>query len=260
MKYCLLFWICPLLVIAQRATLKGVVQSNHAEALPFVTVTLKNTKFATTSDQQGNYQMKDIPYGEYEVEFSFVGFQSQTKTISIKQPSITENVRLVEAIHELNEVVVAAEKQSNLQQQKAISIKSIDIKEVITQNSLLTDVADRISGVRIRRSSSLGEKSDISINGMRGNAVRVYIDGLPMEFLYPNFDISTLPLSNIKRVDVFKGVLPVDVGTDAMGGAINIITEQKAHSHLRASYSVGSFNTHLADVEVGLANKNNFFF
>lgn len=260
MKYCLLFWICPLLVIAQRATLKGIVQSSHAEPLPFVTVTLKNTKFVTTSDQQGNYQMKDIPYGDYEVEFSFVGFQSQTKTISIKQPNLTENAKLVEAIHELSEVVVAAEKQSSLQQQKAISIKSIDIKEVITQNNLLTDVADRVSGVRIRRSSSLGEKSDISINGMRGNAIRVYIDGLPMEFLYPNFDISTLPLSNIKRVDVFKGVLPVDVGTDAMGGAINIITEQKAHSHLRASYSVGSFNTHLADVEVGLANKNNFFF
>src|SRR5690606_22844167 len=160
---------------------------------------------------------------------------------------------------ELQEVTVKAVKQSEVQESKAMAIKSINIKEVITQNSLLTDVIDRVSGVRIRRSGSLGDPSDISINGMRGNAIRIYIDGLPMEFLYPNFDVSTLPLSSIKRTDIFKGVLPVDVGTDAMGGAVNIITEQRSHSHARASYSLGSFNRHLADVEIGLAGKKNAF-
>jgi len=68
-----------------------------------------------------------------------------------------------------------------------------------------------------------------------------------------------LPLSNIKRLDVYKGVLPVDVGTDAMGGAVNIVTEQPTTSGVRASYSYGSFNTHMADLQLSLANKKNFF-
>ncbi|MDZ7896993.1 MAG: TonB-dependent receptor [Arcicella sp.] len=243
----------------QQVNLEGRVISDKNTIIPFATISLKNTKIATVTNEQGKFELKDIPFGEYTIEASSVGYKTQAKRIAVNASQTPIEIILLDASQELAEVSVTAEKTSKVQEQRAIAIKSIEIKDVIAQNTLLTDIADRISGVRIRRSSSLGEKSDISINGMRGNAIRVYIDGLPMEFMYPNFDISTLPLSNIKRMDVFKGVLPVDVGTDAMGGAINIITEQKAHSHLRASYSLGSFNTHLADFEVGLANKKNLF-
>lgn len=252
--------LLPLWSFAQRATLTGLVQDERLEALHFASISLKNTNYATTTDEKGYFQLRSVPYGTYTLEVTLVGYKAVSKSIQINTSTVAQKITLVEELKELNEVIVKAEKASIVQEQKAIAIKSVDIKDVIVQNSLLTDVADRISGVRIRRSSSLGDRSDVSINGMRGNAIRIYIDGLPIEFLYPNFDISTLPLNNIKRMDVFKGVLPVDVGTDAMGGAINIITEQKAHSHLRASYSLGSFNTHLADVEVGLASKKNFFF
>ena len=252
--------LLPLWSIAQRATLSGVIQNERLERLPYASISLKNTNHSITTDEKGYFQLQHISYGTYDLEVKSIGYKLFRKTIKISTPTEIQNITLTEDLKELNEVVVRAEKASAVQEQKAIAIKSIDIKDVIVQNSLLTDVADRISGVRIRRSSSLGDRSDVSINGMRGNAVQIYIDGLPMEFLYPNFDISTLPLSNIKRMDVYKGVLPVDVGTDAMGGAINIITEQKAHSHLRASYNIGSFNTHLADVEIGLSTKKNFFF
>ncbi|MCD8540127.1 MAG: hypothetical protein LRY55_10425 [Leadbetterella sp.] len=60
-------------------------------------------------------------------------------------------------------------------------------------------------------------------------------------------------------MDVYKGVVPVDIGTDAMGGAINIITDQKAHNSLKAGYYLGSFNTHMADLSLALAGKSNYF-
>lgn len=243
---------------AQHATLRGRVSNAKNEPIAFATLKITALHLGTSSNGKGEYQLKNIPNGQYELQVSCVGYKLYKQPITIKK-STELNISLEEASNEMSEVVVRSEKQSATVESKPMLIKSVDIKDVITQNSLLTDVADRISGVRIRRSSSLGEKSDVSINGMRGNAIRIYIDGLPMEFLYPNFDISTLPLSNIKRMDVFKGVLPVDVGTDAMGGAINIITEQKAFSHARASYSNGSFNTHLADLEIGLASKKNAF-
>ena len=257
--YWVLCCLFPFLAEAQRGNLTGFVQTAQSEALLQVSVYLENTNFTTTSDQTGRYLLENIPYGTYSLVFQLIGYRKVTKTIRVASSGSTENVQMTEASQELNEVVVAPEKQSTVQQQRTIAIASIDIREVITQNNLLTDIADRIAGVRIRRSGSLGARSDISINGMRGNAIRVYVDGLPMEFLYPSFDISTLPLGTIKRLDVYKGVIPVDVGADAMGGAINIITEQKAHSHLRASYSLGSFNTHLADFEIGLANRKKFF-
>ncbi len=256
----LLLLFTPYLLLAQSNVIKGQIKTTTGEAVPFASVSLKNTNIATLTDSSGKFEIKGVSAGEYVLMASSIGFEGFEKKVRVsKNASVFEAIILKNSDTQLQEVTVKQEKQSRLQETKPIAIKSIEIKNVITQNVLLTDVIDRVSGVRIRRSSSMGDRSDISINGIRGDAIRVYIDGIPMELLYPNFDISTLPLGNVKRLDIYKGVLPVDVGTDALGGGINIITEQKSHNTFRASYNVGSFNTHLADVNLSLTNKKNYF-
>ncbi|PKK36696.1 hypothetical protein BWI96_09960 [Siphonobacter sp. SORGH_AS_0500] len=246
-------------LFAQRFSLRGRVGDEQGKPLSFVTVYLKNTKHITQSDSTGQFLLPNVASGTYRLVISHLGFNSVEQEVAIRQSTTLDPIVLTSTAKNLDEVAVKAEKQTKIQETKPITISSVQIKEVAAQNVLLTDVVDRLSGVRIRRSSSLGDASDISINGIRGTAVRVYINGLPMEFIYPRFDISTLPLGNVKRIDVYKGVLPVEVGTDAMGGGINLITEQKTYNSLRASYNVGSFNTHLADFTLGLANAKNYF-
>ncbi len=244
---------------AQRFTLQGIVNDDVGKPIPSVTVYLKSTKYTALSDSAGQYVIARITPGKYTLIVSHLGFGKVEREVDIRKDITLGTIVLTSTAKELDEVAVTAEKQTTIQETKPITISSIQIKDAVAQNVLLTDVVDRLSGVRIRRSSSLGDASDISINGIRGTAVRVYINGLPMEFVYPRFDISTLPIGNVKRIDVYKGVLPVEVGTDAMGGGINLITEQKTYNSLRASYNVGSFNTHLADFSLGLANAKNYF-
>lgn len=255
----ILLLFAPYFLYAQNTSIKGQIKSSTGEPLSFISVSLKSTNKASLSDTAGRFEIKGVTKGDYILIASSIGYQTIEKPIKVNGNSLFEELTMKSTDTELQEVVVTQERQSRMQETKPIAIKSIEIKNVITQNVLLTDVIDRVSGVRIRRSSSLGDRSDISINGLRGEAIRVYIDGIPMELLYPNFDISTLPIGNVKRLDIYKGVLPVDVGTDALGGGINIITEQKSHNNLRASYNVGSFNTHLADINLGLTNKQNYF-
>ena len=243
----------------QEVSVNGTVKNSNGEFLPFVTISLKSTNYSFTTNEEGKFKIDHVADGEYKLVVSHVGFKTFEKSIKVAAKSVFEEIVLINSATELDEVLVKTEKQTKVLETKPIAISSVEIKNVISQNVLITDVVDRLSGVRIRRSSSLGDNSDISINGMRGNAVRIYIDGLPMEFIYPNFDISTLPIGNLKRIDVYKGVLPVDVGTDALGGGINLITEQKSYNSLKASYNVGSFNTHLADVTLGLTNAKNYF-
>ncbi len=259
MRLIFLFMLMGFQLFAQQSVVDGVVKDAQGQTLPFATVSLKNTKNAIITNADGYYKLTKIPHGEHILVFSAVGFQTLEHKFTVNTSSKTINIQLEASSKELDEVTVKATAQAKVQETKPLSIKSIEIKDVVNQTVLLTDVLDKISGVRIRRSSSLGEASDISINGLRGNAIRVYIDGIPMEFMYPSFDISNLPLGNIKRVDVYKGVLPVDVGSDALGGGINIITEQKAYNTFKASYNIASFNTHLTDINLGLANKNNYF-
>ncbi len=256
----LLFCLLPVLAFAQNASLRGRVADTDNTSLAGVTVNLLNTEFSTVTDTGGHFRISDLPAGTYMIALSYVGFETLKRTLVLPaQGTVMESFVLNPASHDLEEFTVTAPKQSKVMEAKSIVVRSVDIKEVIQQSTVLTDVADRLSGVRIRRSGSLGDRSDISINGVAGAAIRIYIDGVPMEIAYPAYDLSTLPLNNIKRMDVYKGVVPVDIGTDAMGGAINIITEQKAHNSLRAGCYLGSFNTHMADLSLGIASKSNYF-
>ena len=59
--------------------------------------------------------------------------------------------------------------------------------------------------------------------------------------------------------DRYKGVVPVDFGTDAIGGIVNVVTDKnKRELFLDASYSYGSFNTHKSYVNFGQKLKGGF--
>jgi len=257
----LLLFFVPFLSYAQHSVFTGQVFSPAGQPLSGVNVILNRTGAAAVTDSAGRFLISRLVAGPYTAVLSYTGFETLETRITVPvNGTHKQDFILVPASRELGELTVTSARQSKMMEAKTLAIKSVEMKDVAHQSTVLGDVADRLSGIRIRRSGSMGDRSDISINGITGSGVRIYIDGIPMEIAYPAYDLSTLPLNTVKRMDVYKGVVPVDIGTDAMGGAINIITEQKANNHLRASYYTGSFNTHMADLNLGLANKNQWFF
>ncbi|UII77074.1 TonB-dependent receptor [Flagellimonas sp. HMM57] len=253
------FLFLPITLFAQnRFEITGTITSDDGQPLAFASIALdKNNKYAI-AENNGSYRIPNVKTGEYMVTVSSLGFETVVRTITVDKDLKLDFV-LAESAQQLDDVIVQGKKTATEQAEKAITIGSFELADIVAQTNIITDAIDRISGVRIRRSGSLGDNSDISINGLNGTAVRVYIDGIPLEFLYPGLDLATLPLTDIKRVDVYKGVLPVDIGTDALGGGINIITETKYTNRIKASYSLGSFNTHLADINMTLTDGNDNF-
>ena len=70
---------------AQGGTISGkVVDAQTKEPLPFCNVFINNTTIATTTDLEGNYVLKDVPEGEFELGFSFIGYQAQQKSATIR--------------------------------------------------------------------------------------------------------------------------------------------------------------------------------
>ena len=87
----------------------------------------------------------------------------------------------------------------------------------------------------------------------------MFIDGVPQEGVGSSFSLNNIPVSFADRIEVYKGVVPVGFGTDAIGGVINIVTNKKRRNwFLDASYSYGSFNTHRSYVNFGQTFKNGF--
>ncbi len=232
----------------------GKVTDEQQNTLPGVNIVIQGTGKGAITDVKGEYFINNLDKGTYVLEVSFVGFEKIVKSFSIKDgQTIKFDFSLKQSTQELAEVIVQGKSESQLKEEQPIQVESIRLKTVANQIKDLSGALLTLPGVRVQSSGSLGDRADISLNGLTGQAVRTYIDGLPFEFLYPSLYINNIPLVNIRRLDVYKGVVPVDVGTDAMAGAINVVPDYRNRNFLDAFYSYGSFNTHQLGVNSGFA-------
>ena len=140
----------------------------------------------------------------------------------------------------------------------AFDAVAIDTRRLRNTNLDIAHVLDRVSGVKLRQDGGVGSQASINLNGFTGKHVRLFINGMPMDEAMNSFSISNIPASLASRVEVYKGVVPVSLGGDALGGAINIVTDIAPSTYVDASYSYGSFNTHRSNIALGWTSKKGF--
>jgi len=111
----------------------------------------------------------------------------------------------------------------------------------------LAQVLSSQVGVRVKQYGGLGSFATVSVRGSSSSQVSVYLDGIPVNdpYLGPA-NLADLPLGGATGVEVFRGFAPPHLGASAIGGAINLVTDDGARGDplpLDASASYGSFET-----------------
>lgn len=120
----------------------------------------------------------------------------------------------------------------------------------------LVDILQRSPGINVRRSGGLGSDFNLALNGLSGNQIRYFFDGIPME----DFGSAlAFPANLVERIEIYKGVVPVSLGADALGGAVNVTTPALDQDLLDVSYTYGSFNTHKSTVFAQKQFSNDWF-
>lgn len=148
----------------------------------------------------------------------------------------------------LKDVEVVAKGQTQNLREGAYNVSAIDVKPLVNTSATLLDIVNRSPGVRIRTDGGKGSDFELSLNGMSGNSIRYFIDGVPLETKGTGFDLSNFPTNQIDHIEIYKGVVPAWLGADALGGAINIITTKKKSNFLDVSASAGSYDTYQGDI------------
>lgn len=114
----------------------------------------------------------------------------------------------------------------------------------------LAEVLAGQPGVQIRSSGGLGQWSGAILRGADSSQVAVLIDGVPLQRgVQSAVDLSQLPVDGAERVEIYRGVPPLDVGIDAIGGAINLVTRRgRGLPTVWALFGSGSFGLRKASV------------
>ena len=253
-------FFCVSLVAQPRMLLSGKVVSTDKTIVDFATVYLKGTQYGCTTDERGIYHLP-APAGKYTLVVSAVGFETYEKAIEIVSDGRTkQTVVLKPSVTELDEVVVTSTGVGRVKK-SAFNAVAVDTKGLHNSTKSLSEALNQLPGMKLRESGGVGSDMRLMLDGFSGKHVKIFIDGVPQEGAGTAFDLNNIPVNFAERIEVYKGVVPVGFGTDALGGVINIVTNKKRRNwFLDASYSYGSFNTHKSYVNFGQTFKNGLMY
>lgn len=259
----LLVFICSAHILwgqqLDKAAITGKVSSSSGEVLIGVAVVLKNTSIGTTTDSKGRFEIKNIPAGAYALQISYLGFETQEKALQLKASQKLElDINLHEKAFMMDAVMVNGKSMARQISEQPFAVSAISAKALYNSTSDAKELLNRVSGVRVLEEGGLGSNLNFSLNGFSGDQVKFFLDGIPMDNFGSSLGINNIPVNTIERIEVYKGVVPVWLGTDALGGAVNIITNQQSN-FLDASYSFGSFNTHRISLNGARTNERTGF-
>lgn len=235
-------------------SLSGKVIDTHNEAVYPVAIYVEGTTIGEYTDIDGNYTLKNVPAGNQTLVVSGIGVKTVRQKIQVVAGKETRVPDIItDAAVELNEIVVEGKTEARRQQEQAYAISVLDVKKTYNTTAPLNKIMNKVSSVRIREDGGVGSNYNFSLNGFSGNQVKFFLDGIPMDNFGSSFNLSNISVNMAERIEVYKGVLPVGLGGDALGGAVNIISRKDAN-FLDASYSVGSFNTHRVSLNEAYTN------
>ncbi|MGJ8737192.1 TonB-dependent receptor [Zobellia laminariae] len=226
-------------------TISGAINDASENPLPFANVLITSLNRGVLTDNNGKYFIDKVPLGKHEILVSFIGYGTRTKVIEINDSDTNLKVDflLKETIENLDEVTVQGKTKETQIETKGFAVNAIKTEEASLRNIQTNELLNTTVGVKIRQNGGLGSDVTYSLNGLSGNSVRIFIDGIPISTYGNSFNLNSIPPSMIKNIEVYKGVVPGHLADDALGGAINIVLHNDAKTNFNASVSYGSFNT-----------------
>jgi outer membrane receptor protein involved in Fe transport len=242
------YWLFPLFLMAQQtlATITGTVSDERGDLLPGITLILEGTTQGGVTDASGSFDIKNIKHGKYSLSISGMGYVRQSTEIELNPgQTLNLNFQLKEDSQTLDEITISGESLSTILERSAMAIDALETREIKMRTTDLGEVMARLEGVSVQRAGGLGSDTRFSLNGLTGDQVRFFLDGIPLDYSPYSFGMANVPVNSIERVEIYKGVVPIQFGADALGGAVNLVTSDVPEGLSgAASYQVGSFGTH----------------
>lgn len=212
----------------QNGTIIGIASDGNG-SIPFANVVLKGTNFGTSANENGAFELQNIPFGTYHLQISSVGFVPFSKKIELNSFNLElGKLEMSRSVLGLDEVVVTGTMKETFVSASPIKIDVVTNKflEQTTTPTNLVEAINLVNGVEDVVGCGVCFTNSISINGLPGPYTAILVDGTP---LYGNlasvYGLNSIPASMIDRMEVIKGPNSTLYGSEAVAGVINIITK-----------------------------------
>ncbi|WP_413999923.1 TonB-dependent receptor [Flavobacterium sp. W1B] len=208
----------------------GTVTDSSNNPIAGVSIYAAELHKGTTTDAKGKYTLENLPNGSLNLNFVFVGFSNQNKTIKTLQKENTLDIILEETLFQMDEVIVSTA-FNKIQSQNVMKVEHEKMEDLQRKGTAtLIDGLATIPGVsQVSTGTSIGKPV---IRGLSGNRVLVYSQGVRIENQQFGEEHGLgLNDSGIESVEVIKGPASLLYGSDALGGVLYFNPEKFANAN-----------------------------
>jgi hemoglobin/transferrin/lactoferrin receptor protein len=228
----LLFLLAWIPSEAQQGDIEGTITGqdsgdplNAVNLMLFQADDLSRPYRTTISGMDGHYSFREVPYGNYVLTASHVGYRRYNESLILGTSTLEHNITLQDQYIDLGEVVV-----SSLHQQQKIRDVSMPMEvmgsEEIDRLAAFSpsEALAREPGVAMQNDGVWG--TSVNIRGMSEQRIVTLVDGNRIETATDlAAGLSMVDMSDLQRIEVIKGAASSIYGTGAMGGVVNFVTK-----------------------------------
>lgn len=222
-------------------------------------VFLVGRKDTVRTDESGKFCFTNLPQGEYTLRATFVGYRSEPQKLNLDK-SISKIRLEIKTPYLFDDLDVISKKTTDVKAEQSIKAEIVDLEEHKRSSTSVEQLMNNATGIKVRNNGGLGAESDIIVGGYNGKSVKFLIDGIPMDYLGSSMSITKIPTNMAHHIEIYKGVMPPEIGIDALGAAINIVTKPPTNTNTKVSYEFGSFNTHRLSLNSFVRSSEKFSF
>lgn len=234
----------------EMGSLKGTITDEQGVTIPGANIIIRSLSKGTTSDGSGNYLIENLAKGTYEIQISYIGYESIIRNITVNTGQNSADFTLPESSFLLEGLVVTAQKREQSNKEVPIAITSYGSDFIKNNNTFEYDAfSEFVPGLQVQIQSV--NNPGIVIRGITSDngdsrvepRVSVFQDGVSIS----KSRGSVVELFDLERVEVLKGPQGTLFGRSAQIGAVHII-QNKAKNETSGSLKLGygNFNQFLA--------------
>ena len=269
-----LLLLTTVITFSQNSTIKGVIKDNSKQPLTEVTISVKATTKGAQTNENGEFEIKNIENGNYTLLVSYLGFKTKEIQVSILENEIKNlgTIILFEGNEILSEVIIEASRKNKFSRKTSAYVAKMPLKNIensqvyntitnqlIVSQSLntLDDALKNVTGVSKLWASTGRSNDGAAFFSSRGFSVQPQlVNGVA------GITNSFINSSNIERIEVIKGPSGTLFGGSvaSYGGLINIVTKKPYNGTggtISASY--GSFGFEKLNADINVTDKSEKF-
>ncbi len=257
----LILLLTALNLFAQNGEITGNIVNKANQPLSDVNILFKDSSKGTMTDSKGNFKIKNLDAGKYNLVISMIGYKTQKLEVSVKnnQVSNLNTITLEQSLGELNEVVINGQKNKYVEKKVSSSLHiKTPIKELaqnvqVISSDLLDDqqVINMLDGItrNVSGVTLVEHWGHFARVNMRGFRIPAFRNGVNVQDTWgPLVEDAFM----IDQIEFVKGPAGFMMASGEPGGFYNVVTKKPVAQPIgKVSLMEGSFGTYRGTLDLG---------